>query len=180
MKFFLVIILCTSNFLAGWSQQKQLTAEKIMYDAYQQAAKENKHVFVIFHASWCIWCHKMERAMDDTAYKNLFDENYVQVRLNVDEILNAKLETPGAAAFMKKFHGEAAGLPFWLILDKNGKFLADSYIRRAGVSMDVGGDNMGCPVRDKEVTEFSKILRQTSRLSDADILKIAQKFRSIK
>ena len=41
------------------------TATEILTKAQNQAKVENKNVFLIFHASWCGWCKKMEKNMDD-------------------------------------------------------------------------------------------------------------------
>lgn len=43
------------------------SATEILNEANSRAAKENKNVFVIFHASWCGWYQKMDSAMNDPA-----------------------------------------------------------------------------------------------------------------
>src|SRR5262245_46462193 len=59
------------------------SAETILKEAYQRAAKEKKNVMIIFHASWCGWCHKMDTAMNDVACKKFFTDNYVVEHLTV-------------------------------------------------------------------------------------------------
>ena len=120
--------------------------ENILQKAYKQARLENKKVFVIFHASWCGWCHKMDSSMNDKSCQKFFNDNYIICHLTVDESKDKKnLETPGADEFRKKYHGENAGLPFWLIFDKKGKLLADSKMRADGAGLDTKGESIGCP-----------------------------------
>jgi thiol:disulfide interchange protein len=48
-----LIMLFLSLFARVNAQAPPESADQIMKAAYQQALKENKNVFVIFHASWC-------------------------------------------------------------------------------------------------------------------------------
>jgi thiol-disulfide isomerase/thioredoxin len=153
-------------------------ASEILATAYKEAAAKNKNVLLIFHASWCGWCHRLDNSLNDANCKKYFDDNYVIVHLTVEEDNNNKVfENPGANEVLVKYHGEAAGLPFWLITDKNGKLLADSEVRPAGVSLDTPGENMGCPATEEQVVTFIKILKQTSTLSDKELEIIAARFR---
>jgi thioredoxin-related protein len=43
----------------------QENASDILDKAYVKAKEENKNVFVIFHASWCGWCKRMDKNMND-------------------------------------------------------------------------------------------------------------------
>lgn len=52
-------------------------ASTIMNKAMEQARAENKKVFLMFHASWCSWCKRMEKNMEADATKDLFNKNYV-------------------------------------------------------------------------------------------------------
>src|ERR1700744_3106185 len=103
------------------------SSDAVLNKAYAQAAKEHKNVIVIFHASWCGWCKKMEASLNDPAIKKSFDDNYVITWLTVLETPEMKkAENPGAMDFMTKYHGDKAGLPFFLIMNPQGKLLADS------------------------------------------------------
>ena len=162
------------------AQEPAKSAEFILSDAYKQAAKEKKKVFVIFHASWCGWCHKMDDAMNDVSCKQLFAENYVICHLVVLESdKNKNLENPGAMDLLKKYHGDKQGIPFWLVLNKEGKLLADSQIRPAGASLDTMGENIGCPAKKEEVDAFLKVLKSTSSLSDTQLATIGKRFEHI-
>ena len=154
------------------------SASQIMQEAMQTAAKENKNVFIIFHASWCGWCHKMDSAINDKTCKDFFYENYVIRHLVVDETKDKKdLENPGADALRTKYHGDDEGIPFWLIFDKNGNLLADSQSRPEGASPDTKGENIACPATQKEVTYFIEVLKKTSKISEAEQAAVQARFR---
>ena len=72
------------------AQTSPSSADHILKEAYQQAAKEQKNVLVIFHASWCGWCHKMDSSINDQSCKKFFDDNYVIRHLVVDESRDKK------------------------------------------------------------------------------------------
>jgi len=147
----------------------QETATQILEKASAQAKKENKKVFVIFHASWCSWCKKMDAGMNSEACKKLFNDNYVIAHLTVQESpKNKKLETPGGAEVLKQYNGTNSGLPYWVIIDHKGKLLADSN--------NAKGENLGCPASPEEVAVFTEKLKKTSKLSDSQLATIAQTF----
>jgi thioredoxin-related protein len=50
---FVIALLCAVMMAHA---QDKLTAEAIMKQACEEAAKEKKNVFLLFHASWCGWC----------------------------------------------------------------------------------------------------------------------------
>ncbi len=163
---------------ASFAQHGQPTASEIMQEAIQTATKENKNVFIIFHASWCGWCHKMDSAINDKSCKDFFERNYVIRHLVVDEYGDKKgLENPGANELRAKYHGDNEGIPFWLIFDKNGNLLADSQVRPQGASLTTKGENMACPATEKEVADFIGVLKKTSHISEAEQIAVQKRFR---
>ncbi|MGZ3872027.1 MAG: thioredoxin family protein [Mucilaginibacter sp.] len=149
----------------------------VLNKAFGQAAKENKKVILIFHASWCGWCKKMDASLNDPACKKMFDDNYVIAHLDVmEQPAKANLENPGAMEVMKKYGGEKSGLPFWLVLDTKGNVLANSLMPKDGATTATPEDNVGCPASEKEISFFDTILKKTSRLKDEDIAVIHQRF----
>lgn len=159
------------------AQQTPASANDILKEAYLQAAKENKNVFVMFHASWCVWCHRMDTSMNDAACKKFFDDNYIIRHLVVDESKDKKsLETPGGAEMKIKYNGDGQGIPFWLVFDKDGNLLTDSKMRKEGEGPEKG-DNAGCPATEKEVDFFIDVLKKTSSISKEQIEIIRKRFR---
>jgi hypothetical protein len=162
---------------AGLAQTTMPPADVVLKQAYAQAGKENKKVLLIFHASWCGWCKKMTASLNDPLCKKMFDDNYVTVYLDVLENKgDENLNTPGGLDVMKKYTTVDAGLPFWLVLDAAGTKLADSQMPPAGSTVGTPADNVGCPAEENEVAYFTKILKATSRLSDADLAVIHKRF----
>ena len=153
------------------------SADKLMSDAYAAAKKENKNIIVIFHASWCGWCHKMDRSMEDPSCKKFFDDNYITVHMVVDESTDKKdLENPGASEFRDKYFGKGQGLPYWLVFNNEGHILADSKMRKTGQGTEAG-ENTGCPASKEEVAHFITVLRRTSDLKDDELAIIEKRFR---
>lgn len=144
------------------------TATEILTKAQNQAKVENKNVFLIFHASWCGWCKKMEKNMDDPLVKSYFDANYVKTFMTVQERAEKKnLETPGGDAVNEKLRGKDQGLPFWVILDSEGKVLEDSR---------VNGENIGGPASEEEVNQLITKLETTSKNEKVNPEKIKEVF----
>jgi len=149
------------------AQQAVPSADAVLQEACATAAKEKKNVFIIFHASWCGWCHRMDTLMNNAGCKKYFDDHYVIRHLTVHESDKYKhLENPGAVEMKKKYNGDNQGIPYWLIFDAQGKLLADS--QRAP------GENTGCPATKEEVAYFLEVLRKTSPLKD-DALAVIEK-----
>jgi thiol-disulfide isomerase/thioredoxin len=176
MKPFFLILLFVCSSLVTFAQTAQ-AADVIMSEAYTAAKAENKKVFVMFHASWCGWCHKMDAAMSELAMKKFFDDNFVIRHLVVMESDGKKnLENPGAADMMKKYHGDKSGIPYWLVFDADGNLLADSKLRAEGDGVEKG-NNVGCPATEKEVAYFIDVLKKTTKLTEPELTLIAQRFR---
>lgn len=173
MKQQVLIALAFLSFTFGNAQSTPQPATAILQSAKELAAKEKKNVFIIFHASWCGWCHKMDTALNDPKVKKFFQDNYVFRHLVVLEHGEHKqLENPGALEIMEQFGGtQGEGIPYWAVLDANGVLLADSRID------GMPGKNSGCPATKEEVDYFIKVLQKTSHLNADALAVIWKRFR---
>ncbi len=107
--------------------------------------------------------------MNDTATKKYFDNNFIIVHLTVQETeKNKNIENAGAEVFLTKYKGEKAGLPFFLILDKQGKLIGDSFLNN---------ENIGCPANKKEVDYFMSFLKKSSKINKEGLVIIKKRFR---
>jgi thiol-disulfide isomerase/thioredoxin len=172
-----VLILLCFLFFYGSAQHSPLSADQTMQEAMQQAAKEKKNIMVIFHASWCGWCRKMDSSINDKTCKKFFDDNYVIMHMVAYESADKKtLENPGVYQFLRKYNSDNLGLPSWLVFDKDGNLLADSQIKPDGASITTKGENVGCPATPKEVAYFIDVLKKTGHLSAAQKAAVEKRF----
>lgn len=177
MKTFIYLLLFIAAGYGYAEAQSPASADAVVKEACQAAAKEHKNAFIIFHASWCGWCHQMDSIMQNNACKELFNDNFVIKHIDVLESPDKKaLENPGGDALMKKYHGDKQGIPYWFILSPDGKLLADSRIKPDGADPDGSYPNAGCPAEPQEVAYFIKVLRATSSLSDKQLAVIQKNF----
>ena len=153
-------------------------AKAVLKEAVADAARQHKKVLLIFHASWCGWCHKMDACLNDPSIKKFFDDNFVISHLTVMESKGKEnLENPGGMDLMEKFNGKDQGLPYWVILDKEGKLLFDSQTRTTNPDGTVKGQNMGCPASEEEVAHFTDMLKKSTSLKDQQLELITRRFR---
>lgn len=159
------------------AQKEPPTTDEIMSEAFATARKENKKVFVIFHASWCGWCHKMDTAMNDPAVKKFFDENFVIRHLVIFESeKKLNLENKGSREMYARYNDENQGIPFWLIFDKDEQLLADARIKVVNNGKEKL-QNCGCPATKNEVEHFINVLQKTTSLNSDQLEKIRTRFR---
>ena len=174
---FLIPVLLFTTVSSLFAQKAPLSSEEIMKEAFTSAKKQNKKVLVMFHASWCGWCHKMDTSLNDASVKKFFDDNFVIRHLVLFEPKGKeKLENPGALEMLIRYEGKDEGIPFWLIFDKDEKFLFDSRMP-ASVNGTVKLQNTGCPASKEEVEYFIDVLKKTTDLKEDQLEKIRTRFR---
>ena len=160
------------------AQLAPLSADEIMKEAFIVAKKENKKVFIMFHASWCGWCHKMDASMVDPVCKKFFDDNFVIRHLVVMESKGKEnLENPGAMEMLTTYKGEGQGIPYWLVFDKDENFIADSRMSPPAATPQAKPQNTGCPANKEEVDYFIGVLKKTTALKEDELETIKVRFR---
>ncbi|MDD3720934.1 MAG: thioredoxin family protein [Lutibacter sp.] len=160
------------------AQEKPKSADEVLKNACEQAKSENKNVIIMFHASWCGWCKKMDASMNDASTKELFNKNYVIAHLVVLESATKKhLENNGAEALLNKYGGERQGIPYFLIFNSDGNLLADSKMVKNEFVLKGQGNNIGCPGTIEEVAAFNYKLKETSNLNEEELTIISERFK---
>jgi thioredoxin-related protein len=152
---FLIIIFSTTFLFA--QTNKPDSAKSILSHSVELAKKSNKSVFVIFHASWCIWCKRLDAALESSELKKIFNDHFVIVHIDVLERKEKKdeLENPGGEKIMADLGGKDAGLPFYVFLNSDGKEIVNSK------SMPKK-QNIGYPAAKEEITTFVNLLKKSS------------------
>lgn len=54
------------------------------WEALDKSMKENKFLFVFFHAPWCEYCVKFNEVLEDENVKNVLSK-YVLIKIDIDE-----------------------------------------------------------------------------------------------
>ncbi|MEO7997956.1 MAG: thioredoxin family protein [Gemmatimonadaceae bacterium] len=129
-------------------------------DAVAKAHAANKGVLVKFSASWCGPCHAFDRFLyDTTGVGAIMQKHFVIVGLTVLEMPPMdSLNTKGGLQLAKEMGGElegSTGIPYFFMVDGNGKRLGDSN------SMP-DSSNTGHPEAAIEVQSFDKLLVRTA------------------
>jgi len=133
-------------------------AEKILTESLIKAKQDNKNVMIVFHASWCKWCKRLENAIESPELKKIFTDNWVVTYVDVLERgKNAdSLENQGGKELMKKFGGEKSGLPFCVFLNKKGSRICNS-------NLMPDKTNIGYPGTGDEIKLFTGMLKKSSK-----------------
>jgi thioredoxin-related protein len=138
--------------LLAFLSQHQAPYEKaadIRDRALRDAALADKPVLLKFGAPWCGWCHQFDSWMKEPEVSSVLEKHLVIRKVDIER-------TVGGEELRRRYGGAEAGVPWFVILDKDGKTLADS------------GDaesNIGCPVSEEEVRAFGLLLARTTKVS---------------
>ena len=171
----ILIFVFTQNIQA---QETPKSVSVLMEKALQQAKEQNKNIFVLFSASWCTWCKQMDSKLKNPSIKQLFSDHYIIEHFTVLEQKSKKhLVNPGAEELLIKYGGQNQGIPFYLIFDNEGSLIADSKMVKNKEILKGEGSNIGCPGTSYEIDAFAYKLKETSNLTDKELLAIAAIFK---
>jgi len=152
------------------------SAAEVVKQACAEAAAGQKKVMILFHASWCKWCHKLDTVISSPECKPLFDQSFVIRHLTIAETPSKKAdENPGAEELYEKYADKNSGIPFFLIMTPDGTVIADSRIKPSGAKPGSTGDNIGYPGSKQEVAYFLRTLHETTDLTPAQLQTIREK-----
>ncbi len=131
---------------------------------------------VLFHASWCHWCHKLDTLMASPECKPLFDQYFVVCHLTIAEAPEKRdQDNPGAQELYDKYADKNSGIPFILIMNPDGTVIADSRIKPEGAKPGSSGDNIGYPSNKTEIEYYLRTLRETTSLTESQLKIIRDK-----
>tara|TARA_R110002095_G_scaffold179193_2_gene156485 strand:+ start:117040 stop:120039 length:3000 start_codon:yes stop_codon:yes gene_type:complete len=130
-----------------------LDAQELLATALKKAKKENKRIIIQETATWCGPCRLLSRFL--VKERNLWERDYIWIKIDH--------RWTGSSEMMKTMRaGAQGGIPWWAILDKDGKVLV--------TSNDEEGTNIGFPGEQSGRVHFRTMLEKTAiRLTPMEI-----------
>jgi thioredoxin-related protein len=156
ISFFLLLLFFTTVPVLNQTDKPD-SAQNILKSAVAEAQSSKKNVLLIFQATWCKWCKRLEAMLENPEIKPIIDKNYIIARLDVME-RGEKIQThenSGGKEILSRFGGSQSGLPFIVFLNKKGKMIANSNVMPKK-------QNIGYPGSEEEITTFIQLLKQTA------------------
>lgn len=128
-------------------------AQELLATALKQAKQENKRIIIQETATWCGPCRLLSRFL--VKERNLWERDYIWIKIDH--------RWTGSDEMMKTMRaGAQGGIPWWAILDKDGKVLV--------TSNDEEGTNIGFPGEQSGRVHFRTMLEKTAiRLTPMEI-----------
>jgi len=140
------------------------SADVLLDGAFARAQREKKNVLVIFHASWCGWCKKMDAMLESPEFKRTYENSFVITHVDVLEAAGPQkgLENSGGEELMYSLGAtKNTGIPFFAILTPQGVKIGDSLLPNKA--------NMGYPGEPNEIVAFMALLKKTApKMTDDD------------
>ena len=146
------------EFLSKYQAEPRVAAA-VMAAALAAAKAEHKRVFLHFGAPWCGWCHRLEDWMARPEIAALLQKDFVDCKIDNDRMAGGKTLYE---AELRADGVKPSGIPWFVLLDEDGKHLA--------ASNDDKGGTVGFPFQPDEVAVFKAMLDKARvHLTDADV-----------
>lgn len=139
----------------------QNAADNILSDAQARAANQHKNVFLIFAASWCGPCHRLDAFLEAPEMQTIVERYFVVARVHIAEEASKHPEknTPGSDVLLQKLTGndpKNTGVPFIVFVDSTGKPIVNSDRPVPGAA----AENIGYPFLPEEIGWFMEMLKR--------------------
>lgn len=158
----LTVSLCFATLAFGGSQPKP--AATVLSDAVAKAKHEHKSVLFGFHATWCSWCHRLDKFLNSDGIKPIVDRHLEIVWIDGMERTpekKAQYENSGWERLMDQYGAKEAGLPAFFILNGKGETMASS------IRPKEKGGNTGYPGEPDEIAHFIGMMKAAG-MTDAE------------
>src|SRR5205823_9894836 len=127
-------------------------AAQMLAEGLRRARAEDKRLFFIFSASWCGPCRMLAEFLSQ--HKAEFERHYVFVKLDVSRDEHAQ-------ELREKYkESKSGGVPWFTILDAEGKMLITSNAPAKEREDEGGNSNIGFPSEADGIEHFVKMLRE--------------------
>ncbi len=147
-------------------------ASTIMESARAAATAPHKSIFLIFHASWCEWCKKLDQFIKTPEIEPIVDKYFVVAHLTVEERgAKKELDDPGGDEVLAKAGGKDAGLPFYAFINEKGETIVTSIRPGEGKA---GERNIGYPLQPQEVDWFMAMVKKAAPAMSPDEARVLE------